>query len=146
MGEISAYKDVRRIKVLIAKSMIDAHDRGMKYLAKSFQEAGMEVILTNFETVEELVNTAVQEDVEVIGCSSLGGGHLALVSDLVSLLKEHETMSDVLIVVGGIIPSADIPKLLEMGVGRVFGPGTLPEKVINYVMEQVENRGLLLRR
>lgn len=140
MGNTSDGVGEKQVRVLLGKSMIDAHDRGLKYIAKKFQQAGMEVVLSSFETAEELANMAVQEDVNVIGFSSLGGGYFAIISDLMKLLKSNETMKDVLVILGGIIPSANVAKLLELGVGGVFGPGTRPEEIIKFILRRIENQ------
>ena len=110
--------------------MLDAHDRGIKYIARKLAEAGMEVILTNFGVVGEIVNSTLQEDVDVIGISSATGGHMVIISDLMERLKV-KSLSDNLVIAGGTIPTADIPALQEMGVGKVFGPVAHINEVVN---------------
>ena len=112
------------IRVLIAKPGLDGHDRGAKVVARALRDAGMEVIYTGIrQTPEMIVNTALQEDVRVIGLSSLSGAHLALFGAIAEKLREKE-MTDVVMVAGGIIPEEDVPALEKMGVRAVFGPGT----------------------
>jgi len=116
-------------RILIAKPGLDGHDRGAKYVAHLLRDAGFEVIYTGIRrTPEQIVNTAIQEDVQAIGISLLSGAHLNLVKRVISLLKKQE-VENLPIFVGGVIPEQDIPKLKEMGVMEVFGPGT-PAKVL----------------
>ncbi len=112
------------IRILIAKPGLDGHDRGAKVVARALRDAGMEVIYTGIrQTPDMIVNTALQEDVDVIGLSSLAGAHLALFGAIAEKLREKE-MADVILVAGGIIPEEDVPALQKMGVRAVFGPGT----------------------
>lgn len=128
----------RKIRVLIAKPGLDGHDRGAKVVARSLRDAGFEVIYTGLRlTPEQIVNTAVQEDVDVIGLSILSGAHNALVPRIMELLKEKE-MEDVLIVVGGIIPDVDIPFLKSIGVSEIFLPGTSTEEIVKFINERVK--------
>jgi methylmalonyl-CoA mutase C-terminal domain/subunit len=114
----------KKIRVLIAKPGLDGHDRGAKVVARSLRDAGMEVIYTGIrQTPEMIVETALQEDVDVVGLSSLSGVHLELFPEVIKLLAARD-MKDVIVVAGGIIPEDDIPALREMGVRAVFGPGT----------------------
>lgn len=128
----------RKIRVLIAKPGLDGHDRGAKVVARSLRDAGFEVIYTGLRlTPEQIVNTAVQEDVDVIGLSILSGAHNALVPKIMELLKEKE-MEDVLVVVGGIIPDMDIPFLKSVGVSEIFLPGTSTEEIVRFINERVK--------
>lgn len=128
----------RKIRVLIAKPGLDGHDRGAKVVARSLRDVGFEVIYTGLRlTPEQIVNTAVQEDVDVIGLSILSGAHNALVPRIMELLKEKE-MEDVLVVVGGIIPDVDIPFLKSIGVSEIFLPGTSTEEIIKFINERVK--------
>lgn len=128
----------RKIRVLIAKPGLDGHDRGAKVVARSLRDAGFEVIYTGLRlTPEQIVNTAVQEDVDVIGLSILSGAHNALVPRIMELLKEKE-MEDVLVVVGGIIPDVDIPFLKSIGVSEIFLPGTSTEEIVKFINERVK--------
>jgi len=114
----------RKIKVIVAKLGLDGHDRGAKVIARALKDAGMEVVYTGLrQTPEQVVKAAVQEDADVIGVSILSGAHLELVPMLVNLMKE-KGLNDVVLVVGGVIPPQDVPKLKEMGVDEVFLPGS----------------------
>src|SRR6187431_852205 len=112
------------IRILIAKVGLDGHDRGARIIAAFLRDAGMEVIYTGLrQTPEMVVNTAIQEDVDAIGISILSGAHMTVFPKIIKLVKEKE-MEDVLITGGGIIPEDDMKKLHEMGVGKLFHPGT----------------------
>ena len=128
----------RPIRVLTAKVGLDGHDRGAKVIASFLRDAGMEVIYSGLrQTPQMVVNTALQEDVDVIGVSILSGAHMTVFSKLIELLKE-KGMTDVLLTGGGIIPDADMKKLNEMGVGKLFIPGTNTDEVIDYIRKWVE--------
>lgn len=128
----------RPIRVLIAKVGLDGHDRGAKVIASFLRDAGMEVIYSGLrQTPQMVVNTALQEDVDVIGVSILSGAHMTVFSKLIELLKE-KGMTDVLLTGGGIIPDADMKKLNEMGVGKLFIPGLNTDEVIDYIRKWVE--------
>ena len=127
----------RKIRVLIAKPGLDGHDRGAKIVARALRDAGMEVIYSGLhQTAEQIVKTAMQEDVEVIGLSLLSGAHMTLFVDVADMLKEKK-MDDVLIVGGGIIPKEDVPKLRKAGISGVFGPGTHVEEIVRFIKENV---------
>jgi methylmalonyl-CoA mutase C-terminal domain/subunit len=126
------------IRVLVAKPGLDGHDRGAKVIARALRDAGMEVIYTGLrQTPEMIVNAALQEDVQVIGLSILSGAHNAIVPRLMELLRENE-MSDVLVVVGGIIPDEDAAELKRIGVAEVFQPGASLEKIIQFIRDSVK--------
>jgi len=127
----------RKIRVLLSVSVLDGHDRGLKFIAKKVAEAGMEVIYIAHENVEEIAMTAVQEYVDVIGVSSSTGGHMVLFSDLLELLRKQK-MNHILVIAGGVIPSADIPRLREIGVGEIFGPGTHGDKVVEFIAQGIQ--------
>ncbi|KAA0008075.1 MAG: cobalamin B12-binding domain-containing protein [Thermoplasmata archaeon] len=128
----------RKIRVLVAKPGLDGHDRGAKVVARALRDAGMEVIYTGLhQTPEMIVETAVQEDVDVIGLSLLSGAHLTLFRDVVTLLKKRG-MDDVLVVGGGVIPEEDASKLKKMGVAEVFGPGTTTDEIIEFIRKNVK--------
>lgn len=128
----------RKIRVLIAKPGLDGHDRGAKIVARALRDAGMEVVYTGLhQTAEMIVETAVQEDVDVIGLSLLSGAHMTLFTDVTRLLKEKD-MEDVLIVGGGVIPEEDVPKLKKAGVAGVFGPGTHTEDIVEFIRKNVK--------
>ncbi len=129
----------RRIRVLIAKPGLNSHDRGAKVVARALKEAGMEVIYTGLrQTPEQIVETALQEDVDVIGLSILSGAHMTWVPRVIELMKEKGLFGQVLLLVGGIIPEDDAKALKQMGVDEVFGPGTPTDEVIKYVREHVK--------
>jgi len=128
----------RKIRILIAKPGLDGHDRGAKVVARALRDAGFEVIYTGLrQTPEQIVNTALQEDVDVIGLSILSGAHNALVPRIMELLKE-KGMDDVLVLVGGIIPDVDIPFLKSVGVSEIFLPGTSTEEIVEFINERVK--------
>ena len=117
----------------MAKPGLDGHDRGAKVIARALRDAGMEVIYTGLrQTPEMVVNAALDEDVQVIGLSILSGAHMAIVPRVLTLLRERE-MSDVLVVVGGIIPEDDAEQLRQLGVAAVFQPGTSLESVVEFI-------------
>ncbi len=127
----------RRIRVVVAKPGLDGHDRGAKVIARALRDAGMEVIYTGLrQTPEQIVETALQEDADVIGVSILSGAHNHVCPRITALLAE-KGLSDVLVVVGGIIPDADIPRLREAGVAGVFQPGTPMQAIIDFIRAEV---------
>ena len=131
----------RRIRVLVAKVGLDGHDRGAKIIATSLRDAGMEVIYTGLrQTPEMVVNTALQEDVDAIGVSILSGAHMTVFPRIMQLLKEKE-MNDVLVTGGGIIPEKDSEELTNIGVGKLFTPGTPTSDIVAYINDWVyQNR------
>lgn len=132
---------LKRIRVLIAKPGLDSHDRGAKIVARALRDAGMEVIYTGlYQTPEQIVETAIQEDVDVIGLSILSGAHMTLLPRVMELLKQRE-FTDVLVIAGGIIPEEDVPRLKEVGIREVFGPGTSLEAIVKFILENVMRRG-----
>ena len=127
----------RPIRVLVAKVGLDGHDRGAKIIATALRDAGMEVIYTGLrQTPEMVVNTALQEDVDAIGISILSGAHNTIFPKIITLMKEKE-MSDVLLTGGGIIPPDDMRALNELGVGRLFPPGTTTTDIALYIKQWV---------
>ena len=131
-------KKERPVRVLVAKIGLDGHDRGAKVIATSLRDAGMEVIYTGLrQTPEMVVNTALQEDVDAIGISILSGAHMTVFPRVIALMKE-KGMNDVLITGGGIIPEDDMKKLYEMGVGKLFAPGTTTAEIAGYIKEWVD--------
>jgi len=134
----------RPIRVLVAKAGLDGHDRGAKVIAHALRDAGMEVLYTGLrKTPEEIVLAAIQEDVDCVGLSILSGAHNALIPRLMALLREHKA-EDILVILGGTIPQADIPELESMGVAAVFGPGTPLESVVQFLRERVGPKVALL--
>ena len=127
----------RAIRVVIAKPGLDGHDRGAKVIARALRDAGMEVIYTGLrQTPEQIVAVALQEDADVIGLSILSGAHNHICPRLVALLRE-KGLDDVLVVVGGIIPDADVPKLEALGIGGVFQPGTPMQAISQFIQTHV---------
>ena len=128
----------KRIRVLVAKPGLDGHDRGAKVIARALRDAGMEVIYTGLrQTVEQIVEAADAEDVNVVALSLLSGAHNTLFPEVVEALKV-KGMSDVLVVGGGVIPESDIPGLKEAGVKAIFTPGTPTKEVIDFIKENVK--------
>ncbi len=128
----------RPIRVLVAKVGLDGHDRGAKVIATALRDAGMEVIYTGLrQTPEMVVNAALQEDVDAIGISILSGAHNTVFPKVIRLMKEKE-MNDVLLTGGGIIPDEDMKTLNEMGVGKLFPPGTTTTDIADYIREWVK--------
>ena len=133
----------RKIRVLVAKPGLDGHDRGAKVIARALRDAGMEVIYTGLrQTPEMIVSAALQEDVDVIGLSILSGAHNAIVPRVAELLKQNK-MDDVLLVVGGIIPDQDFPRMKEAGVKGIFIPGTPMDDIVKFIRENVKPRGVV---
>ena len=130
----------RIIRVLVAKPGLDGHDRGAKVIARALRDAGMEVVYTGIrQTPQMIVETALQEDVDVIGLSILSGAHMALFPEIIAGLRENG-MEDVLLLAGGIIPLEDQPELRQMGLRGIFGPGATTQDIINFIQETVEER------
>lgn len=128
----------KRIRVLVAKPGLDGHDRGAKVIARALRDAGMEVIYTGLrQTVEQIVEAADAEDVNVVALSLLSGAHNTLFPEVVEALRA-KGMSDVLVVGGGVIPESDIPGLKEAGVKAIFTPGTPTKEVIDFIKENVK--------
>jgi methylmalonyl-CoA mutase C-terminal domain/subunit len=125
------------IRVLVAKPGLDGHDRGAKVIARALRDAGMEVIYTGLrQTPEMIVNAAIQEDVDCIGLSILSGAHNVIVPRIMTLLKEADA-EDILVVLGGTIPTQDIPALKTAGVAAIFGPGTPLDTTVEFIRNHV---------
>jgi methylmalonyl-CoA mutase C-terminal domain/subunit len=130
----------KKIRVLIAKPGLDGHDRGAKIIARAMRDAGMEVIYTGLrQTPEMIASAAEQEDVDVIGLSILSGAHNSLCPRLMDLLRQKH-MEDVIVLVGGIIPEADIATLKQAGISEVFLPGASMQDIVKFVLERVSAR------
>jgi len=129
----------RRIRVLMVKPGIDGHWRGAMVVSMALRDAGMEVIYGGNQPPEALVNAAIQEDVDVIGLSLYAAGHLQLVAAVMEGLKVQQA-ADILVVVGGTIPQADIPRLKALGVAEVFLPGTPLDEIVRYIAEHVPGK------
>lgn len=129
-----------RIKVLVAKPGLDGHDRGAKVVAHALQDEGMDVVYTGLhKTVDQIMDAARQEDVDVIGLSIMSGAHLPISEKVMERVKE-EGMEDVLVVVGGVIPDKDIPRLKQLGVRGVFPGGTPLQEIAAFIRENVQKR------
>ncbi|MGH9700845.1 MAG: cobalamin B12-binding domain-containing protein [Candidatus Acidiferrales bacterium] len=127
----------KKIRVLIAKPGLDGHDRGAKIIARALRDAGMEVIYTGLrQTPEMIASAATQEDVDVIGLSILSGAHNTLCPQLMELLKRNG-MTDVTVLIGGIIPEADIPALKKSGIAEVFLPGTPTQAIVDFIRQRI---------
>ena len=125
------------IRVVVAKPGLDGHDRGAKVVARALRDAGMEVIYTGLhQTPEMIVETAIQEDADVVGLSLLSGAHMTLFRDVVDLLKKRK-MDDVLVVGGGIIPEEDSKALKKAGLAGIFGPGSTTDAIVKFIRENV---------
>jgi len=132
----------KRTKVLLTKPTQDAHDRGVRYLARKFRDAGFEVVFTNFLVADDIFTTALQEDVDVIGVSSSSGGHMPVFEELLAHLRTAG-LDDVLVIGGGIIPPADARSLGEKGCAAVFGPGSSAEDAVQFIREHVRQRNTI---
>lgn len=130
----------RKIRVLVAKPGLDGHDRGAKVIARALRDAGMEVIYTGLrQTPEMIAAAALQEDVDAVGVSILSGAHNTLCPRIVQLLREQQ-MDDCLVLLGGIVPQEDIPKLKAEGIAEIFLPGTSTEDIVRFLRENVKPR------
>ena len=128
----------RKIRILMAKPGLDGHDRGIKVLAAAYRDAGMEVIYLGLrQTPEMIVSSALQEDVDVIALSSLNNAHMTIFPNVLNLMID-KGLDDVLLVGGGIIPQKDIAKLEELGMGKLFGPGTPVQDTIDYITDWID--------
>ena len=130
---------VAPIRIVVAKPGLDGHDRGAKVIARALRDAGHEVIYTGLhQTPEQIVETAIQEDADVIGLSVLSGAHMTLFKKLIGLLDERDAR-DIVVIGGGIIPEADIPLLKELGVAQVFTPGATTTEIVAWVRDNVQD-------
>jgi len=129
---------MKKIRVLIAKLGLNGHDRGAKVVARALRDAGMEVIYTGLhQTPEQVMETAIQEDVDVIGLSLLSGAHMTLFPMVQKLLKEHR-IDNIMIIGGGIIPEEDGSKLKQAGIAEIFGPGTDTREIVDFIRSKVK--------
>ena len=129
----------RKVRILMAKPGLDGHDRGIKVLAAAYRDAGMEVIYLGLrQTPEMIVSSALQEDVDVIALSSLNNAHMTIFPNVLKLMKE-KGLDDILLVGGGIIPKKDMEELENLGMGKLFGPGTPVNETIAYITKWVED-------
>lgn len=129
----------KKIRVLVAKPGLDGHDRGAKIISRALRDAGFEVIYTGLRrTPEEIVNAAIQEDVDVIGLSILSGAHNVLFPQVMNLL-DQKGIDDIHVIAGGIIPEKDIPDLKKIGIAEVFLPGSSTQNIVQWIQENVPN-------
>ena len=127
----------KRIRILVAKPGLDGHDRGAKVVAQALRDAGMEVIYTGLhQTIDQITNTAIQEDVDVIGLSIMSGAHLPICEKLTKEMKKKK-IDDIMVVVGGVIPKRDIPKLQKLGIEGVFPGGTPFDESIRWIKDHI---------
>ena len=130
----------KKIRILVAKPGLDGHDRGAKVMARALRDAGMEVIYTGLhQTIDQIINAALQEDVDVIGLSIMSGAHLPICEKLMKQREEKE-LEDTLVVVGGVIPKRDLPHLQKMGIQGIFPGGTPFDQSIQWIKEHVKTR------
>ena len=128
----------KRIRILVAKPGLDGHDRGAKVVAQALRDGGMEVIYTGLhQTIDQIIITAIQEDVDVIGLSIMSGAHLPICEKLIKNMKERQ-IEDIMVVVGGVIPKRDIPFLQKMGIRGIFPGGTSFDESIRWINEHVK--------
>jgi len=131
----------KKIRVILSKIGLDGHDRGIKMLARMFREAGMEVVYMGlYQTPENVVRAAVQEDADVIGLSILSGEHLTLVPKVTTLLKEQKLENEILLLVGGVVPREDVPVVKSHGVHEVFTAGSLVEEIVDYIHQWLNKK------
>ena len=128
----------RKIRIVVAKPGLDSHDRGAKVIARAFRDAGMEVIYTGlWQTPEQIVETALQEDVDVVALSILSGAHMTLFPKITKLMKQ-KGLNDILILGGGVIPDEDIPALKKIGIAEIFGPDTPTNTIIKFIKKHTQ--------
>lgn len=128
----------RKIRIVVAKPGLDSHDRGAKVIARAFRDAGMEVIYTGlWQTPEQIVETALQEDVDVVALSILSGAHMTLFPKITELMKQ-KGLNDILVLGGGVIPDEDIPALKKIGIAEVFGPDTPTNTIIKFIKKHTQ--------
>jgi methylmalonyl-CoA mutase C-terminal domain/subunit len=128
----------KKIRVLMSKPGIDGHWRGGIVVSRALRDAGMEIIFGGFQNVKEIVESAIHEDVDVIGLSIHSGAHLAYTKQIIDLLKERGVFNDIMILVGGVIPAQDFSKLKEIGVANVYGPGSMTNDIVEFIKEKIK--------
>lgn len=128
----------KKIRVLMTKPGIDGHWRGGIVVSRAIRDAGMELIFGGFQNVQQIVETAIQEDVDVVGLSIHSGAHFAYTQQVIDLLKERGVIDDIMILVGGVVPAQDFPKLKEMGVANVYGPGSRVSDIVEFIKANVK--------
>jgi methylmalonyl-CoA mutase, C-terminal domain len=139
----AASQGARKTRVVVAKPGLDGHDRGAKIIARALRDAGMEVIYTGLhQTPEQIAATVVQEDADAVGLSILSGAHMTLVPRVVELLREQGA-EDVVVTVGGTIPSDDAPELKQLGVAEVFTPGASTDEIVGFIRDAIDEKRTL---
>ena len=128
----------KKIRVLMSKPGIDGHWRGGIVVSRALRDAGMEIIFGGFQNVQQIVESAIHEDVDVIGLSIHSGAHFAYTQQVIDLLKEKGVLGDFMILVGGIIPAKDFAKMREMGVANVYGPGSMTQDIVDFIKENIK--------
>ncbi len=128
----------KKIRVLMSKPGIDGHWRGGIVVSRAIRDAGMELIFGGFQNVEQIVESAIQEDVDVIGLSIHSGAHFAYTQQVIDLLKERGVLDNFMILVGGIVPAQDFSKLKEMGVANIYGPGSMTSDIVEFIKTNVK--------
>ncbi|MFW9939260.1 MAG: cobalamin B12-binding domain-containing protein [Candidatus Thorarchaeota archaeon] len=128
----------KKIRILMSKPGIDGHWRGGIVVSRALRDAGMELIFGGFQNVQQIVEAAIQEDVDVIGLSIHSGAHFAYTQQIIDLLKERGVLDNIMILVGGVIPAQDFTKLKEMGVANVYGPGSMTSDIVEFVKTNVK--------
>lgn len=128
----------KKIRVLMSKPGIDGHWRGGIVVSRAIRDAGMELVFGGFQNVQQIVESAIQEDVDVIGLSIHSGAHFAYTQEVIDLLKERGVLDNIMILLGGVIPAKDFTKLKEMGVANVYGPGTLTKDIVEFIKTNVK--------
>lgn len=130
----------RKIRVLMSKPGIDGHWRGGIVVSRAIRDAGMELIFGGFQNVQQIVEAAIQEDVDVIGLSIHSGAHFAYTQEVIDLLKERGVLDNIMILLGGVIPAKDFAKLREMGVANVYGPGSIVSDIVNFIKTHIKEK------
>lgn len=130
--------DKYRYKVLLARFNLDGHDRGIITIINALKNAGMEIVYIHFSNPKEIVKSAIEEDVNLIGITSSLGQHELVASTLIEELKNKKV--DFPVIIGGVVPSVDVPKLIDIGMKRVFGPGSTPEEAVSFISQTIRSR------
>jgi methylmalonyl-CoA mutase C-terminal domain/subunit len=128
----------KKIRVLMSKPGIDGHWRGGIVVSRAIRDAGMELIFGGFQNTQQIVESAIQEDVDVIGLSIHSGAHFAYTQEVIDLLKERGVFDNIMILVGGIVPAKDFTKLKEMGVANIYGPGSMTSDIVDFIKAHVK--------
>lgn len=128
----------KKVRVLFTRSLLEGHDRGIKVVVKRCMQSGIEAIYTVFNSIEEVPKTIIQEDVDIVGLSISSGNHLIICSRLMESLRKN--LIDIPVIVGGVISSADVLKLKHMGIKEIFGPGSSPDEVVDFILKVVGSR------